>query len=340
MILIYGSYGYTGDLISRYAVERDEDVVLAGRNGDELREQGDELGLPTRKFDADEAEANLDGVDVVLNCAGPFSRTYEPILDACLGEGADYLDITGEIEVFRAAVGATDEAKEQGVTLMPGVGFDVVPTDCLAFHVSRRVENPRKMEIFVEPSGKLSHGTAQTALESLGEGGWVLRDGMLKRKPIAWRTDEIEGRKGVAVPLADVVTGFYTTGVGDIDTYVLAPGVMRKAMKASRYLGKLPGRRHIKNLFSKAVERTLDGPDESHRKSENATAWCRVVGADRETAVSRLRTPETYRLTKLTALESAVRADGTELEGGFKTPASVWGADYVTEFEGVERTDL
>ena len=76
----------------------------------------------------------LAGIDVVMHCAGPFAQTSRPMADACLRTRVHYLDITGEIAVFEALAARDAEARARGVMLLPGVGFDVVPSDCLAAH--------------------------------------------------------------------------------------------------------------------------------------------------------------------------------------------------------------
>ena len=73
-----------------------------------------------------------------LHCAGPFSRTWRPMYDACLGTGTHYLDITGEIDVFEALAARDRAARDAGIMLLPGVGFDVVPSDCLIADLAAR----------------------------------------------------------------------------------------------------------------------------------------------------------------------------------------------------------
>ena len=68
----------------------------------------------------------------------------EPCPIVCYGAygytGVHYLDITGEALVFEALSKRHADAKEAGVMLLPGAGFDVVPSDCLAAHVAAQVE--------------------------------------------------------------------------------------------------------------------------------------------------------------------------------------------------------
>src|SRR5437762_9987666 len=140
--LLYGANGYAGELAARRAVEGGERPVLAGRRAEEVGRLAGALGLEHRVFGLDDGaavEKGLSGMAAVLHCAGPFSRTAMPMAEGCLRARAHYLDITGEIEVFEALAARGEEARQTGVSLLPGVGFDVVPSDCLAAHLHRRL---------------------------------------------------------------------------------------------------------------------------------------------------------------------------------------------------------
>ena len=148
--LLYGSYGYTGRLIAERARELGLTPLLAGRDGAAHAAQGEELGLPVRAFALDDRaalDAALRETPVVLHAAGPFSRTAAPMAEACLRSGRHYLDITGEIAVFEALAARDRQARDAGVMLLPGVGFDVVPSDCLAVHLKRRLPGATQLTL-------------------------------------------------------------------------------------------------------------------------------------------------------------------------------------------------
>src|SRR5688572_3933301 len=133
--MIYGANGYTGELILREAKTRGMTPVLAGRNADKIAKLAAELGLEHRVFSLDSSDAvapHLEGIGLVLHCAGPFAKTSAPVIEACIRAKAHYLDITGEITVFEYARSRSSEAEAAGIVVCPGVGFDVIPTDCVA----------------------------------------------------------------------------------------------------------------------------------------------------------------------------------------------------------------
>ncbi|MGH7372693.1 MAG: saccharopine dehydrogenase family protein [Candidatus Rokuibacteriota bacterium] len=189
--LVYGANGYTGRLIARYARERGHQPILAGRNARAVEALASELGLQTRLFDLGSPVAldrGLADVRAVLLCAGPFANTSRPMVDACLRNRVTYLDITGEVSVFEACAARDAEARDAGVMLMPGAGFDVVPSDCLAVHLKQRLPTATELSLAISGLTQASHGTAATMIESVHRGGLVRRGGVLTPVAPRWRS--------------------------------------------------------------------------------------------------------------------------------------------------------
>src|SRR5436190_9875943 len=244
--LLYGANGYTGELITRYAAERGMTPILAGRNGAKVAELAGKYGFEYRVFALNESamlDAALQEVDVILHCAGPFSLTSRPMVDACIRNNKHYTDITGEIAVFEACAARHREAEDAGVMLMPGVGFDVVPSDCLARHLKDRLPTATHLSLAFYGMGRLSHGTQATMTMNVGRGGAIRKDGKITPVPAAWKTREIDfgevKKLGVSIPWGDVATAFHSTGIPNIEVYTVAPKSALKLMKLSRYLGWL-----------------------------------------------------------------------------------------------------
>ncbi|MFW5984525.1 MAG: saccharopine dehydrogenase family protein [Halobacteria archaeon] len=346
MLLVYGSYGYTGRLVVEECDRRGIDVVVAGRNGKKADEPTERWGFDGRVFsldDTDEVRDGIEGADAVLNCAGPFSKTHPTLVDACLEEGVDYLDITGEVDVFERLASLDDEARDAGVTLLPGVGFDVVPTDCLAVSLAEDIEDPYYLAVAVRSLGSVSPGTARTVVEGLGTSGVVRRDGVLEDVAPAWKTRYVDfgdGRGSVeaaSMPLGDVTTAYRSTGIDNIEGYVALPRPARLVARTSRYTAPLLRTKPAQKLLKTVADTVADGPDEEERATASGYAWAEVRGEDDERA-ARLRTPEPYALTAKTATEALRRVDG--VDAGYQTPATAFGAGFVEEFDGVEREDV
>jgi short subunit dehydrogenase-like uncharacterized protein len=345
--LIYGAYGFTGDLTARLAVERGLKPILAGRSEAKGAPLAAELGLPWRTVGLDDGaalEAALDGVDVVIHAAGPFSRTSRPMVDACIRSGTHYTDITGEIAVFEACAARDAEAEAAGVLLMPGTGFDVVPTDCLAAHLAGRLPDAQELTLaFRTIGGATSHGTAMTMVESLGMPGFVRRDGRITPIRAGSLVRDVDFGRGpkktMAIPWGDISTAYHSTGIPSIETYMSLPPVAIRAQKVVARLGWLMRSGPVQRLLRRRVEAAPAGPTAEQRASGITLVWGEARAGDRAVQ-ARLKTPEGYTLTARTSLEIARRIADGQVEPGFRTPSKLFGADFILEFEGVERTEL
>jgi short subunit dehydrogenase-like uncharacterized protein len=347
-LLVYGSYGYTGSLIAREAVDRDLDVTLAGRNRERLREQGDGLGRPVEVVALDESdrlERVTDDHDAVLHCAGPFSETAHPMVEACLAGGTDYLDITGEYGVLEGIATRDEAAEEVGSTLLPAVGFDVVPTDCLAAHLANRLPSARHLALGIAVDGGPSPGTAKTMIENLDADGIVRREGDLVSVPQGWRTRRIDFGEGVGwkhavtIPWGDVVTAYHSTGIQNVEVYAAASRRSIRVLERVRYLQPVLGAAPVERALRWLVDRTVSGPDAETRRTGGARIWGEATRGD-EHVVARLQTPETYDFTVDAAVTVADRVLDGGVESGFQTPSTAFGADFVLDLDGVEREDV
>lgn len=340
--ILYGANGYTGELIAEAAVARGERPILAGRRADAIAPIADRLGLAHRVFALDTAERiaeHLDDVDAILLCAGPFSRTSAPVVEACLATGTHYLDITGEIAVFEACHARSDDAVSAGCVIMPGVGFDVVPSDCLAASLAEALPGAESLELAFHGVGSPSAGTAKTMVEGIPHGGAIRRGGRIEEVPLAWKTAEIpfrdRPRTAVTIPWGDVSTAYYSTGIPDICVYMASPPNMIRGMKLARPFRKVLGAAPVQRVLKKAIEARVQGPDESARERGYSQLWGRVTKGS-ESIEGTLVTPEGYRLTVMTALESVIRVADGQVDAGARTPSMAFGSGYIEEFEGCD----
>lgn len=345
--LLYGANGYTGELVARLAKQRGLRPILAGRDGRKVEPLATALGFEHVSFALDDRammDAALKSVAVVLHCAGPFSRTSKPMADGCLRTGTHYLDITGEIAVFESLAARRAEAEAAGVMLLPGVGFDVVPSDCLAAHLKRRLPSATRLTLAIQGLGRISHGTATTMVENINRGGVVRRDGRLTPVPSAWRTREVDFGRGpvnaTTIPWGDIATAFYSTGIPNIEVYAAMPASARRMMKASRRLGPLLATAPVQRFLKSRIKAQPAGPSEAERARGASFVWGEVEDDSGEKRSSRLRGPEGYTLTAMTALAIVERVLAGDVTAGFQTPSLAYGPDFILGIEGVERFDL
>jgi short subunit dehydrogenase-like uncharacterized protein len=343
--LIYGANGYTGELITRYAAERGLKPVLAGRNAARIEALANQYGFDWRAFDLSDSaklDAALREVDFVLHCAGPFSLTSGAMVAACLRTKRHYLDITGEISVFEEMAARDSRAEDAGIMIMPGVGFDVVPSDCLARHLKNRLPSATHLTLAFYGLGRISHGTQATMTMNVGRGGAIRRDGKIESVPAAWKTREIDfgevKKTGVTIPWGDVATAFYSTGIPNIEVYTIVPGQQLSLLKLSRYLGWLLATAPVQSILQKQIP--AGGPTDEERGKGKTYLWGEAADDAGNRVESRQTGPEGYTLTALTALNIAERILDGNFCAGFQTPAKCYGADLILEIEGVTRVDV
>jgi short subunit dehydrogenase-like uncharacterized protein len=336
--LIYGANGYTGELIAREAARRGHRPILGGRSADRIAPLARELGYESRVFPLDRIGNALDGIGLVLHCAGPFIHTSAPMVAACLHAGAHYLDITGEIAVFESIMKRDADAIARGVTLLPGVGFDVVPTDCLAAMLARRMPDATDLLLAFDIRGTaVSRGTTKTVLESIGDGGAIRRDGKIVRVPVAFDVREIPfpsgKRTAMTIAWGDVSTAFHATDIPNIRVYAAAsPKTIRRA-RLTRPLLPVLSLTPIKRLLQRVAE-GREGSNAKQRATGRVELWGEVANARGESLSMTMTTPEAYALTVVSAV-NAVERVLTNTRPGSHTPAELLGAEFVTTVPGV-----
>jgi short subunit dehydrogenase-like uncharacterized protein len=346
--LLYGSYGYTGRLIAERAVALGLRPLLAGRDPQALAAQASRLGLEHRAFTLEDTAAlhsALESVPVVLHSAGPFSHTSAPMVEACLRTETHYLDITGELGVFEALAFRDAAARSAGIMLLPGAGFDVVPSDCLAAHLKRRLPGATHLSLaFVPVGGGLSRGTATTMAENIGRGGAVRRNGRITPVPAAWRTRDVDFGRGpvtvTTIPWGDVSTAYHSTGIPNVEVYTRVPAGQRRVLRMTRRLGWMLSSRPVQALMKRAIRKGVPGPSDEQRARGLSLLWGEATDSAGRSVVSRLRAPEGYTLTALTGVAAVQRVLAGDAPAGFQTPSRAYGADWILEFDGVERVDV
>lgn len=342
--MIYGVTGYTGKLTVEEAVRRGHRPIVAGRNAEKVRKIAEQHGLEGRAFDlADPAAVRqaLADVALVLHCAGPFSATSKPMLDACLETKTHYLDITGEIDVFAACHARDAEAKRAGIVVLPGSGFDVVPTDCVAAMLKRALPDATELVLAFEAGGGPSAGTAKSGIEGLGKGGRARRGGKMVTVPLAWKgrtfTRDGKARTAMTIPWGDVFTAHVSTGIPDIEVYMAVPPASIGRVRRMRLLRPLLGLGPVQRFMKARVEAKVKGPSIAKRTATDSYVWGEARNAAGREAKIDLVTPNGYDLTVNASLGIAEHLLGRgDVPGGYYTPSLLLGADYVLSLPGTK----
>jgi short subunit dehydrogenase-like uncharacterized protein len=341
--MIYGANGYTGHLVAVEARRRDLKPVLAGRRAGPIERLAAELGLPMRIFrldDATAAAAAIADMAVVANCAGPFAVTSAPMIDACLRSRAHYLDITGEIDVFLAAQRRHADAQVAGIVICPGVGFDVIPTDCMAAVLKEALPDATHLVLAFDARGPMSPGTARTMARSLRfgqHGGRVRRNGVLEELPLAqsWRRIDFAGgpATAIAIPWGDLATAWFSTGIPNIATYAAVPRAAVIASRALNWVRPLLASAPGQSLLSQLAKRA-SGPSEEQLRTGRSRLWGEVCNAAGKRRTAKLETANGYRLTADGTIMAVQYLMTNAPPGGYYTPSMLLGARCVERLPG------
>ncbi|MDH1262166.1 saccharopine dehydrogenase NADP-binding domain-containing protein [Pseudomonas sp. GD03944] len=339
--LIYGANGYTGHLLAEQARREGLTPILAGRSPDAVHAVGSALGLECRVFDVQHPERTLEAladVAVVAHCAGPFSATSAPMIDACLASASHYVDITGEIGVFEAAHARDAQARELGVVVCPGVGFDVIPTDCLAACLHQAMPDARELALGFDTASGLSPGTAKTTVEGLSLGGKVRRGGVITDVPLGYKRRTIDFGRGqksaVTIPWGDVATAYYSTAIDNIEVYLPTPPALAMGMRLIDPLRPLFGLPRVQDWLKQQVQARIQGPDQNARERLRTWVWGEVRNAVGQVKSARVETANGYEVTVHGALLAVRHLLAYHGAGGYFTPSRLLGARCVEQLPG------
>lgn len=344
-LLLYGANGYTGKIIAELAQTYGLSPILAGRNVSAIQRLSDEYKLPYRISDLDDPtsiDVLLKDIDVVIHAAGPFSITAKTMIEGCLRNKVHYLDITGEIPVFEMAKKYNTAAIDAGIMLMPGTGFDVVPTDCMALSLKEQMPDATHLELaFTNLGGGVSHGTAITMTQALGEPGLIRENGKMVSSAIGAKNRLIDFGKGpwivMSIPWGDISTAFHTTGIPNIITYTgITPSIYR-VLKFQSLFNWILRKNWVRKKAQEYINRKPAGPSAEARKNGVSLVWGEVRNADGVTKSGRLRGPDGYTLTAHSSLIIASKVMDGKFLPGYQTPAGCYGAGLIMEVPGTEK---
>ncbi len=345
--MIYGAYGYAGQLVAQEAVLRGLNPVLAGRNREKLTSLAGCLGLSSRCFDLenkDNIALNLQGISVLLNCAGPFSSTCVPLVKTCIMSGIDYLDLSVEIEVFEYMASLEQKAWEAGIVLCPGVGFGVIPTDCLAAVLKEELPGAQNLALAFSSKSKISPGTAKTIIESLKYKGRIRKNGAISTVAIASKVRKInfgnEFTNTVSIPWGDVSTAFYTTGIPDIVVYCPVPKGAVIPLKFLRIFRFVLTLEMVQRFLKKQVQKRIKGPSHEELRARFARLWGEVSDGQGNIIQGRFTSCHPYLFTARGSVGVVEKLLNVDIAPGFYTPSKLMGPHYAKTISGTTRIRL
>ncbi len=338
--MIYGANGYSAQLIIEELLKRGIRPILAGRNEVTIRKLAKNYSCDYKIFDLSDDSKSIEaltGIHTVLNCAGPFKYTAKDMIDYCLQTGTNYLDITGEMPALAYAFGNDRIAKEKGIVILPSVGFDIIPTDCLAKRLSEQMPGAINLKLgFLNINGKISRGTLLTTLEFLGGTGRIRRNGQMIESPIGQYTVKVKKGNfsftGISIPWGDVFTSFISTGIPNVEVYMGLPKIVFIFKNILLLFTKLLRIPFIKNVVGNYINKNVTGPNKKERDSTITFVWGRVENGKGEMKEEVYQVMEGYNMTAVGGAESAIRVLNNEVKPGAYTPSLAFGSSYMDLF--------
>lgn len=347
-ILLYGANGYTGELIARYAAQYGLQPILAGRKKDAIEALAKELQLPFRiveLHDGNALNAALADIALVIQAAGPYHTTAQPMIDACIATNTHYIDLNGDLDVFEMLQGYDQAAKDKDIMILPGAGFDVVPTDCLALYLKEQLPDADELTIaFAVIGSALSRGTSISTLHKLGTPGAIRKDHKIVYEPM--------GKKGMSVnfpgykkpvfvmsiPWGDISTAWYSTRIPNIRTFTAINKSAWYFLKGQSIFNWLLKTSFMRSIIMGILKMQSAGPDQQVRDKATSYIWGKVSNTKGQSVEANMETPEAYSLTAFTILVIAKKIISGNYKPGYQTPSSAYGADLIMEIDGVKRT--
>jgi short subunit dehydrogenase-like uncharacterized protein len=343
-LILYGAAGVTGRLVLAAAVKRGLSVILAGRRRSSLEPVASAWNLPLEVAGVEDRPALVALArkgSIVLNAAGPFAATAEPVASACLAAGAAYLDMSGEVDSL-IRVSALDEAAHRArLPLLCGAGYGVAVAECLASHVAARAPGAVSLRIGMDTraSGR-SPGAGRSFIHALSRGNYDMLDGAVRARRFAdapW-TVELGGVSFffAGAPLAEAWAAARSSGVRNVRAGVRMKAAVVPVLKlvaAAATIGPVGRWMADRAGSTRRSKAPVPAPATS-------TAIVEAFSADDARSASAIRIDlEGYAAAAEIAVLAALGLDSRK-PAGFHTPASAFGADFIMELHGTIREDL
>lgn len=344
--MIYGATGYTGQLVIEEALRRGHRPIIAGRNPEKLKALAEKYSLEYAAFALEDVNTIVEAIadmDIVYHAAGPFTLTSEPMIRACLATNTHYLDITGEINDFERSYRYDDAARKNEIAIISGVGFDVIPSDCLALSVAAQVPDATHLETGIIGFAGASAGTTKTALEMLPVSWWSRQNGNLVNSYFGDKTATLSVPNGksyfaVSVPWGDLSVAYRSTGIPNITSYMAVNRVLVALGRIAYPIGKAVLKNEAILAFAEnLVERFAIPPSQNARETDKSYIWAKAINRETgQSAEAWLETLEPYQYTAKVAVLVIEAIAERQLIGAL-TPAQAFGADFTMQVEGTRR---
>jgi short subunit dehydrogenase-like uncharacterized protein len=338
-IVLYGATGYTGRQVARELARRGLDQVLSGRDPAKLAPLAEELGAPFQAatlVDDKELRELLEPATAVINCAGPFTLAGDAVIRAAIAARTHYADSTGEQPFIKMVFDRHARAAEHaGVALIPALGFDYSPGDCIARLTAQGVEPLDELVLAYSVDGfRMSRGTLKSGLEIMKGGITIYEDERWRAAPrgifrASFDFPEPVGEQQMArFASGEPITVPHHTRTRKVTslmtTRMLAPQPIATLIPYAMPGLALTLRTPLRGLLARAASLLPEGPAEQDRREARFTIVAEARGASGARRRGLVRGSDVYGLTAVTLAHGAelMSADGFDRAGALGPAAA------------------
>ncbi len=344
--MLYGCTGYSGKLIARECHRQGLKPILAGRSESKVRQLAEEFGFEFRVFDladSKQIESALTDCFMIFNAAGPFTQTCEPILSACLKLGVHNLSLVGEVPLLESLQKYDQAAKEAGITVGIGLGYDVIPTDCIANILKERMPDATHLTIMMQGTSHMSPGSTKEMIEQLGEQPfWARKNGELIESAAKTKKIDVGLGETLAMTIAwgDISSAYFSTNIPNIEVYATLSRIEVLMMQAISKLKPLIRIKRVQGWINKVIDLTVKGPSDFVLEETPVYFLGEVSNAKGDVIQAKLETASGYRLTYLGAVFGIKHVLENAVKTGYQTPAQLLGSNAIEQIEGSTKIEV
>lgn len=229
-IAIYGAYGHTGKFIMAELHRQGYKLILSGRDYEKLlylqQQYPDSVIKAADISDSESLDNAFSETEIIINCAGPFLDTAEPIIQSALRLGIHYIDLSAEqravLDVFEQF---SEQAKSKEILVIPAAAFYGGLGDLLSTALTKDWTDIDEINIYIGlDSWHPTKGTRLTG-DRNHYTRLTLKDNQLQElqpgSSIKWDFKNPIGIKDVvALPLSEIITISRHLKVKSINTFL------------------------------------------------------------------------------------------------------------------------
>jgi short subunit dehydrogenase-like uncharacterized protein len=228
-IAVYGAYGHTGKFITAELERQGYTLILSGRDEEKLLDLKKQYPNSSVKAASIDDSKSLDeafsGAQIIINCAGPFLDTAEPVIKSALRLGIHYIDVSAEQKAVLDVFEQFSELAKDKILILPAVAFYGGLGDLLSTALTQDWNEIDEINVYIGlDSWHPTKGTRLTGDRNHYK-RLTFKDGKLQElqasAPIEWKFQDPIGTKEVtALPLSEIITISRHLKAKNINTYL------------------------------------------------------------------------------------------------------------------------